>query len=130
MQGFLQLNDIGSHYDPHLRIIGGHHETLESHNTHMLQNKGETMHHEVHTTQTQLRESPAHPKKCVLSGNHLYTGPFLVAMGIFSDIERRRKNTLVHLLKIEKKKKKKARGQPGHGALRARRKNCSCLVNR
>ena len=73
----------------------------------MLQNKGETMHHEVHTTQTQLRESPAHPKKCVLSGNHLCPGPFLVAMGIFSDIGRRRKNTLVHLLKIEKKEKKK-----------------------
>ena len=29
-QGFLQLDDIGSQHDPHLRIIGGHHETLES----------------------------------------------------------------------------------------------------
>ena len=39
-QGFLQLDDIGSQHDPHWRIIGGHRETLEGHNIHMLQNKG------------------------------------------------------------------------------------------
>ena len=31
---------IGSQNDPHLRIIGGHRETLEGHGIHMLQNKG------------------------------------------------------------------------------------------
>ena len=34
MQGFLQLENIGSHQDSLMRIIGGHHETLEGHNVH------------------------------------------------------------------------------------------------
>ena len=41
-QGFLQLDDTGSQHDLHLKVIGGHHETLEleGHNIHILQNKG------------------------------------------------------------------------------------------
>ena len=39
-QDFLGLDHIGSQHDPHLRIIGGHQETLEGHNIHMLQNEG------------------------------------------------------------------------------------------
>ena len=39
-QGFLQLDDIGGQHDPHLRIVGGHHETLEGRNFQMLQNEG------------------------------------------------------------------------------------------
>ena len=39
-QGFLQLNDIGGQHDPHLRVIGCHHETLEGRNIQMLQNEG------------------------------------------------------------------------------------------
>ena len=39
MQGFLQLDYIGSQRDPLLRIIG-HHETLEGRTICMLQNKG------------------------------------------------------------------------------------------
>ena len=39
-QSFLQLSAIGRKHDPHLRIIGGHCETLEGHAIHMLQNKG------------------------------------------------------------------------------------------
>ena len=35
-KGFLQLDDIRSQHDPHLRIVGDHHETLEGYNTHML----------------------------------------------------------------------------------------------
>ena len=38
-QGFLQLDDIQSQYDPHLRIIGGHRETLEGHGIQMSENK-------------------------------------------------------------------------------------------
>ena len=59
-QGFLQLDDIGSEHDPHLRIIGGHRETLEGHNIH----KVKTCIMNVHTTHTQLREreSAAYPK--------------------------------------------------------------------
>ena len=104
--GFLQLVDIGIHHEPHLRIIGGDHETLEGHNTHMLQNKGKTMHHKSsHYTNTIRESESCLPQKCVLRSNHLCTGPFLVAMGIFNDIERHRKN----LMKIEKKKRKKER---------------------
>ena len=40
LQGFLQLDDTGGQHDPHLRSIRGHHETLEGHNIHMLQNEG------------------------------------------------------------------------------------------
>ena len=36
--GFLQPDDIGVQHDPHLRIIGGHRETLGEHIIHMLQN--------------------------------------------------------------------------------------------
>ena len=39
-QGFLQLDDMWSQHDPHLRIIGGPGETLEGHIIHMLQYKG------------------------------------------------------------------------------------------
>ena len=65
-QGFLQLDDMWSQHDPHLRIIGGHRETLEGHSIHMLQNKVKTCIINVHTTQTQLkteRASPAYPQK-------------------------------------------------------------------
>ena len=41
MQGFVELDDdIGGQQDPHLRIIGGHHETFDGHNIHMMQNRG------------------------------------------------------------------------------------------
>ena len=35
----IQLDDIGSHHDPYLRIMGGHCETLEGHGIHLLQSK-------------------------------------------------------------------------------------------
>ena len=38
-QGFQQLDGIGSQHDPHLRIIGGHRETLEGHGIQMSENK-------------------------------------------------------------------------------------------
>ena len=34
----MQLDDIGDQHDPHLKTLGGHHETLEGHNIQMLQN--------------------------------------------------------------------------------------------
>ena len=55
-QGFLQLDDIGSRHDPHLRIIRCHHETFEGHSIHILQTKVKTCIMNVHTTQTPLRE--------------------------------------------------------------------------
>ena len=39
-QGFLQLDEIGSQHDPHLRMIGGRRENLKGRGIHMLQNKG------------------------------------------------------------------------------------------
>ena len=41
-QGFLRLNDIGligGQQNLHLRIIGGHRETLKAHAIHLLKNK-------------------------------------------------------------------------------------------
>ena len=40
LQGFQQMDGIGGQHDPHLRIIGGHHETLGGHVIHILQSKG------------------------------------------------------------------------------------------
>ena len=40
-QDFIQPDDEkGGQHDPHLRIIGGSHETVRGHIIHMLQNKG------------------------------------------------------------------------------------------
>ena len=38
-QGLLQLDDIGGQHDPHLRIIGGHCETLGSHIIHVAKER-------------------------------------------------------------------------------------------
>ena len=38
-QGLLHLDDIGSQHDPHLRIMGGRHDTLKGHNIHILHKK-------------------------------------------------------------------------------------------
>ena len=59
IQGFLQLDDTGGQYGPHLKIIGGHHEILVGgHNIHMWQIRN------VHTTHTHTikRERPANPE--------------------------------------------------------------------
>ena len=45
-QGFLQLDDMWSQHDPHLRIIGGRRETLGGYIIYMLQNKGKNMRHQ------------------------------------------------------------------------------------
>ena len=56
VQGFLQLDDIGSQHDSHLRIIGGHCEALEGPGIHSCKIKVKTRIMNIHTTQTQLRE--------------------------------------------------------------------------
>ena len=38
-EGFLQLEDIGGQHDPHLRLVGCHHETLEGHNIQIMQSE-------------------------------------------------------------------------------------------
>ena len=65
-QGFLQLDDIGGWRDPHLRIIGGHHETLDVILFTCCKIKVKTDIVNVHAAHSQLgdrqTDRPAYPK--------------------------------------------------------------------